>query len=56
MDDSLNNDEKSDAELKQEFEQAVEQFHPEEAAASDDPFNTDGLGHEPAEEDDSGSL
>ncbi len=55
MDDSLNDKERTDEELKQEFEEAVEQFHSEEIPP-DDPFATDGLGNEPAIEDDSGSV
>jgi hypothetical protein len=55
MEDSLNYNEKSDDELKQEFEEAVEHIHPDEVPP-EDPFATDGLGHEPAEEDDSGSV
>lgn len=57
MDDAfnLNNNEKNDAELKHEFEEAVEHIHPDEIPA-EDPFCTDGLGHVPAEEDDSGSV
>lgn len=55
MEDPFNNDEKSDEELKQEFEEAVEHIHPEDLPPKD-PFATDGLGHEPAEEDDSGSV
>jgi hypothetical protein len=55
MDDSLNDKERTDEELKQEFADAVEHIHPEEESP-EDPFSTDGLGHEPAEEDDSGSV
>ena len=55
MDDSQNYNEKNDEELKREFEDAVEHIHPEELPP-DDPFSTDALGHEPAEEDDSGSV
>ncbi len=55
MEDILNNNEKSDEELKQEFKDAVEQDHPEEKPAVD-PFSTDALGNEPAEEHDSWSL
>jgi hypothetical protein len=55
MADQFNDSEKNDEELRQEFEDAVEHIHPEESAP-DDPFSTDALGNEPAEEDDSGSV
>ena len=39
--------------IKKMFEGAIQHLHPEEAP-QEDPFETDGLGHPPAEEDDSG--
>jgi hypothetical protein len=50
------NEEKSDEELKREFEDAFKQIHSEEMPPEEDPFSTDALGNEPAEEDDSGSV
>ena len=53
MDDPLNNDDRNDEELKQEFKEALEGVHPEDVS-QEDPFDTDALGNEPAEEDASG--
>jgi hypothetical protein len=41
-------------EIKAKLEGALKKTEAQEAAA--DPFATDGLGHKPAEEDDSGSA
>jgi hypothetical protein len=41
--------------MKQKLEEALESAHPEEHA-SEDLFDTDALGNEPAEEDDSGDV
>jgi hypothetical protein len=47
--------EDDDAKMKEVFESALEESHPEEDP-TDDPFATDALGHEPAEEDDGGRV
>jgi hypothetical protein len=43
-----------DAEMKKKLEGAISKTDTD--GSDSDPFATDGLGHEPAEEDDSGSL
>ena len=48
--------EDDDAKMKEIFENALEESHPEEEEPTDDPFATDALGNKPAEEDDGGRV
>ena len=47
--------EDDDTKMKEIFENALQQSHPE-GESVEDPFATDALGHEPAEEDDGGCV
>jgi hypothetical protein len=55
MDDTIP-DTPEDENVKLELEDAMKQMHPEEQMSEDDPFAVDGLGNEPAEENDLGSV
>jgi|GEM_PF-3645357 len=48
--------EDDDAKMKEIFENALEETHPEEEELADDPFATDALGNTPAIEDDGGRV
>lgn len=45
-----------DGDVTQELADAMHKLHPEELPPEEDLFATDGLGNEPAEEDDQGRL
>ena len=58
MDEEMNDtspDTPDDESVMSELDAAMRKMHPEETVGSD-PFATDALGHEPAEEDDMGRL